>query len=334
MRFPNSVAQIGWNNPDSLYLSAHVRGDHDYVIRGNLAVFDFVSLNIYSGMLGYTPISEMRNTGGVTSEEIETDEAGNFELTLSAKPQPGNWLRLEPDANQLVIRRLQADWEETEEGDWVILNLTTLGQGSPRPTPERIEAQLRESVRRVRGVRSTLTMAHRMLFQLQLDPNEVPIPARSDKALPMSDPFQATVRAQFRLEEDEALLITVPRVPCRFTNIQLANPWMEAGDYASHQSSLNHRQAHTDEDGKIRYVVSRRDPGVPNWLDTAGYAEGSLFARWTHCDPYPEELTSAVVSLSELRTQLPASTPMVTAEQRAETIARRQAAFSRRMAGG
>ncbi len=40
VRFPNSVARIGWDNPDNPYLSAAVRGDHSYRIRGNIANFD------------------------------------------------------------------------------------------------------------------------------------------------------------------------------------------------------------------------------------------------------------------------------------------------------
>lgn len=333
-RFPNSVAQIGWNNPDNPYLSFMVRGDHDYLLRGNVAFFDLVTINVYSGMLGYTPMSEMRTIGGVISDDLDTDEEGNFELRLGPDPRQGNWLKLEPDSRQVVIRRLKSDWGETEEGDWEVLNLVTLGQGSPRPEPEEVRAMLQESVRRVRGVRSILTMAHRALFQLQLDPNEVPVPAKGDPALPMGDPFQATTRAWFQLEDDEVLLITVADLPCRFRNLQLANPWMEAGDYASHQSSLNHRQAEVDPDGMVRFVVSRRDPGVPNWLDTAGYTEGSLFGRWTHCDEYPKDITAAVVPFDEVRAHLPPTTPTVTPQQRAETIARRQAAISRWMAGG
>ncbi len=42
-------------------------------------------------------------------------------------------------------------------------------------------------------------------------------------------PNQATSRAWYEVENDEALVITVPDVPCHFRNIQLANPWMEAG---------------------------------------------------------------------------------------------------------
>jgi len=183
-------------------------------------------------------------------------------------------------------------------------------------------------------VRSILTIAHRLLFQVQLSPNEVPVPKKGNPALPMSDPFQATTRAWYELAEDETLLITVPDVPCRFRNMQLANPWMEAGDYASHQRSLNHRQFRVDADGMVRFVVSHHDPGVPNWLDTAGYPEGSLFGRWTLCDEYPQSLTATVVPFDEVRTHLPAATPTVTPEQRAETIAKRQSAISRWLAGG
>ncbi|MCP5071125.1 MAG: DUF1214 domain-containing protein [bacterium] len=333
-RFPNSVAQIGWNNPDNPYLSFFVRGDHEYVLRGNIAHFDLLTITVYSGMLGYTPMKEMRTVSGITSDDIDADEAGDFELYVSSEPREGNWLELEPDAKQVVIRRLKSDWAHLEEGEWEVLNLTTLGQGSPRPRPQDVQRALRESVARVRGVRSILTMAHRLLFQMKLSPNEVPVPAIGDPALPMSDPFQATSRAWYELEGDEALVITVPDVSCRFRNIQLANPWMEAGDYASHQNSLNHRQFEVDPDGMVRFVISARDPGVPNWLDTAGYPQGSLFGRWTYCDQYPETLTAVVVPFDRIRANLPPTTPTISREERSETITERQRAISRWLAGG
>jgi len=334
VRFPNSVARIGWDNPDNPYLSAPVRGDHSYRIRGNVANFDLVTFNVYSGMLGYTPMADMRTISSIASEDLEVDENGDFELILSAQKQPGNWLALASDADNVVIRRLVSNWQQSDEGSWEILNLTTLGTSAPLATPEEIAAQLTESVKMVRGVREVLTLAHRFLFQLKLEPNEVDVPAVGDPALPMSDPFQATTRAYFKLAEDEALLIEVPEVACKFTNIQLANPWMESLDYASRQSSLNNHTAHVNADGIIRYVISQQDPGVANWLDTAGYPEGSLFARWTYCDSYPSELSASVVKLSDLGALLPSDTPPVNADQRAQVIAARQSAISRRYGGG
>jgi len=334
VRFPNSVARIGWDNPDNPYLSSVLRGDHSYRIRGNIKNFDLVTFNVYSGMLGYTAMADMRTISGITSDELAVEDDGSFELILSEQPQPGNWLKLESDADNVVIRRLVSNWQESDEGDWEIVNLNTLGTSPSRPTPDEVVAQLQESLKMVRGVREILTVAHRILFQLKFSPNEVPVPQLGDPSLPMSDPAQATSRAYFKLAGGEALLITVPEMDCRFANIQLANPWMESLDYANRQSSLNNHSRKVDADGKIRYVISATDPGVPNWLDTAGYSEGSLFARWTYCKQYPTELDARLVKLSTLRAVLPVSTPLVSTTEREQVIEMRQSAISRRYAGG
>ena len=334
MRFPNAVARVGWDNPDNPYLSFPVRGDHAYRLRGNVNSFDLITINVYSGLLGHTPISDIRHVSGLVSDDLIVDESGDFVLTLSAEPAEGNWLALEPDAYFVIIRRLVSDWEKTDEGLWEVLNVTTLGQGAPRPAPTTIARQLEDAAAQVRNLRELLTIAHRITFQLTLSPNEVSEPALTDPNIPMADPFQAASRGYFRLAEDEALLIEAPVANCRYTNIQLANPWMESLDYASHQSSLNHATTHTDEDGRVRYVISRQDPGVQNWLDTAGLLEGSFLARWTYCDNFPAGISSRVIKLADLDEHVPAETPRVDPEERARTIAARQAAISRRYAGG
>ena len=333
-RFPNTVARIGWDNPDNPYLAFPVRGDHSYRLRGNTTNFDLVTINVYSGMIGHTPVSDIRTVASLASDDLDIDEDGDFVLTLSAEAAEGDWLKLEPDAYIVVIRRLVSDWEKTDEGLWEILNLTTLGNGSPRPTPESVARKLDDAVTQTRSLRELLTIAHRLTFQLALSPNEVSQPAVSDPNLPMADPFQAASRGYFRLEEGEALLVEAPVPDCRYTNIQLANPWMESLDYASHQSSLNHRTAHVNADGRVRYVISPRDPGVQNWLDTAGWTEGSLCARWTYCTEYPTEVSARLIKLDELDRHLPADTPRVEPAERMRTVAARQAAISRRYAGG
>ena len=334
MRFPNAVARVGWDNPDNPYLSFPVRGDHVYRLRGNVDSFDLVTINVYSGLLGHTPISDIRHVSGMVSDDLIVDGNGDFVLTLSAEPVDGNWLALEPDAYFVIVRRLVSDWEQTDEGLWEVLNLTTLGQGAPRPAPATVTRQLVDAAAQVRNLRELLTIAHRITFQLTLSPNEISEPGATDPNIPMADPFQAASRGYFRLAENEALLIEAPVAACRYTNIQLANPWMESLDYASHQSSLNHATTLADADGRVRYVISRRDPGVQNWLDTAGLHEGSFLARWTYCDEYPSDISSRVIGLDDLDDHVPADTPRVTSEERARVIAARQAAISRRYAGG
>ena len=198
MRFPNAVARIGWDNPDNPYLAFPVRGDHMYRLRGNVNSFDLVTINVYSGLLGHTPITDIRNVSGIASEDLNVDENGDFVLTLSAEPADGNWLALEADAYYVIVRRLVSDWEQTDEGLWEVLNLTTLGQGAPRPSPTTIAGQLDDAAAQVRNVRELLTVAHRITFQLALRPNEISEPAVTDPNIPMADPFQAASRAFFQ----------------------------------------------------------------------------------------------------------------------------------------
>ena len=82
-------------------------------------------------------------------------------------------------------------------------------------------------------------------------------------------------------------------------------------------------QARLDGDGRFRAVIALDDPGVPNWLDPAGRNEGSLMLRWTGASSGPEP-TLRIVPAAELRSHLPADTPLVTPEQRDEMIRNRR----------
>jgi hypothetical protein len=84
-----------------------------------------------------------------------------------------------------------------------------------------------------------------------------------------------------------------------------------------------------DDDGVFRAVVAHRDPGVANWIDTAGHTEGPMILRCVRTESAPVP-TTRVVRFDELDTVLPSSTQRVTPEQRAGTIADRRAAVARR----
>jgi len=79
----------------------------------------------------------------------------------------------------------------------------------------------------------------------------------------------------------------------------------------------------------MRIVVSAQDPGVPNWLDTAGYASGAIQGRWTDCDATPVPSVRKV-ALADIRQQLPADTPTVTPAQREKTVRDRRAKLQQR----
>ena len=99
--------------------------------------------------------------------------------------------------------------------------------------------------------------------------------------------------------------------------------WYNPGDYANRQTSLNQHQAHVGSDGKIRFVASAKDPGVPNWLDTEGRGDGLIVFRYIKPeDPQLPEVS--VVPEADVMSLFPDDTPRVSAEERRATISKRQ----------
>lgn len=73
-----------------------------YAISGALPAARFWTLNAYTkdGQIA----SNIAERYGLTSTEIVRDEAGNFEINISATIQPGNWLPVAPLPFQLILR--------------------------------------------------------------------------------------------------------------------------------------------------------------------------------------------------------------------------------------
>jgi hypothetical protein len=134
----------------------------------------------------------------------------------------------------------------------------------------------------------------------------------------------------YELKPDEALIVET-KVPqgCTYWSIILTNDLYETTDWYNNQSSLNDSQARVDADGVVRYVVSARDPGVPNWLDTAGYASGAVQGRWAECSVNPIP-TVRKVNFSQVRKLLPSDTPSVSPQERESQIRDRRSQLQQR----
>src|SRR3546814_13928616 len=87
----------------------------------------------------------------------------------------------------------------------------------------------------------------------------------------------------------------------------------------NNQSSLNDVQAVVDSDGVFRAVISARDPGVHNWLDTSGYPRGAIQGRWVATDDKPTP-TIRKVQVDEVPSELPQDTRRVTPAQRVRMV--------------
>ena len=87
---------------------------------------------------------------------------------------------------------------------------------------------------------------------------------------------------------------------CVFANLVLWNPHMQTLDYRSRPSSLNSAQMDLGADGSFRIVISERDPGVPNWIDTGGHRRGTMFWRFLLPESDPATPVCRVVPVTEI----------------------------------
>lgn len=135
----------------------------------------------------------------------------------------------------------------------------------------------------------------------------------------------------YDLADDEAL-ITEVKVPAkyRYWSIILTNALYETTDWYNNQASLNDKQGVMDSDGVFRTVISARDPGVHNWLDTSGYSSGAVQGRWFEASEKPMP-SMKKVKLADVDRHLPADTKRVTLAERAIALRNRRLAAQMRI---
>ncbi|MGH3561288.1 MAG: hypothetical protein ACRDTN_05655, partial [Mycobacterium sp.] len=81
-----------------------------------------------------------------------------------------------------------------------------------------------------------------------------------------------------------------------------------------------------DPDGFTYYVISSQDPGVANWLNDNGAADGGIWLRLQGLQTVPNgsvPVQTEVVNVADVKQDLPADTPIVTAAERAADVQQR-----------
>ncbi len=302
----------GLFNPDNLYSNALLEPGGSYRISGRRGTHLQLLLQVLDGY----PLLVL----GQSRLVIDTDDLGiapgeDFEITLGGEQRAGHWFPLAPDARALIVRQTFGEWEHETSTELRIERL----DAAPFAEPTSRFARAAEYLDRM-----TELWTGSFMLRLKLVPtNALRTPSATRDGL--VGQFSALTR--FALAPDEALLITAPRSAAKYLGVQVGDPWLTTPDLVRHQVSLNHAQARTDADGRIRYVVAASDPGVPNWLDTAGNREGYVFLRWQGlAAPLGEAdaATAELVKLSELRAKLPPDTPRVDAAARAQQLTARR----------
>lgn len=315
-------------NPDDIYLYCPIRDDLSYRISGNRGSVYMITFNTQSALPGLP--GEVDHTGeryaDIDDADLQLDANGNFEILVSAaRPDgfAGTWLPIKPGASVLMTRYRSYDWINEVDP---VMSVECLDPVTPkkRLTPDEITARINQmAAMPVAAMRLFYAMQNQVKANVGLNVFE---PSRYGGALSR----QIYIPAVYDFESDEALIVEteLPEMR-RYWNFQLNDPYFNAVEYVYRLSSTNGHFARISSDGRFRGVIALEDPGVPNWLDPAGFRQGTIYGRWYDCDSHPLP-TLTRVKLAELRNHLPPDTPVVTPEERAEELRQRVRACQRR----
>ena len=253
--------KMGLDNPDTMYFGTRVQPGREYVVTGRRGTTTDVSFQLLGGE--YTDEVVPDSETAFDDRKLDIAADGTFE-----------W-RFTPEApSQLVIREVYNDWS-AQRGTFAIARTDTAGTAPPPLTRELIEKRYAVAGKQlVQRVKTWLQFPQ--WFYNDSEPNTMVAPRLTPGGLAT----QYSSAGQFDLTPDQALVITLPVTDAPYLGFQLGSLWYISLDYINHQTSLNGTQAQADPDDKIRIVVSERNPGVTNWVETLGHRKGFLQFRW------------------------------------------------------
>ena len=316
--------KIGGDNPQGLYLAAPINPSDTFVIRGTRG-----SARWFSAVIMREPGARAAGELPIGAElylpDLAVDDDDTFEIVVAPEKQPGNWLPSDPWADYVLVRQFFPTPDDVRTMDLTIENVTV---GDPVPEPLGLPDMVQALTDAAKGYRATVPHLHSELVAKASSKNTF----ATDIGDPTSQggvPGGNAVTGRWALEPDEALLIRVtPPVPCAYWDVQVGNGWYETFDYRHHVSGITCEGAHLAADGSVTLVLSDRDPGTVNWLETAHHREGHIAIRWQLTNgllPLPE---TSVVAVDEVQTLT--GLPAASAADRAATRASLRNSFDGR----
>jgi hypothetical protein len=314
-------------NPDFLYRYVFVDGARSYRIRGRRGSTHFLEAQAISGFWGDPQLRLLRT---YDFDQFERAADGGFEIHVGPQPVPDcpNWIATDPSNsnNTLIVREAFYNWESERRSE---LGIDAADFDPPAALGEaELSARLGAASRMIEFCFKTFSghLTEAVLDKVGTNRFLLVDTSKDEHA---SNPSAGYVPAVYELAPDQALIVEVAPPKARYWNIHLGDVWWQVTDYTNRQSSLNGRQAKRDADGKFRIVISARDPGIANWLDTGGIGRGIALLRWYFSDAYPTP-TTRLVPFKRVLSELPPQTETIEPDARLGALAaRRHAVLAR-----
>lgn len=313
-------------NPDFIYSRTILNPKRTYRIFGRAGDASMLVFQKQSILFG----SGMTRLGDHLLQDFRLEPDGSFEIFASPTKQAKNWMPLDAShrRNIISVRRAFGDFK-ADIGEINIVPVDDQQAGDVLTLAE-YATRVNEAVELMDFTTKRITLA--LVPNALQHAGGVNLPwIQSGKE---SQAIGGAAYANygfvaFQLAEDEALYCDCSLPKSLYWGAQLNDAWGQTLDYTYHQSSLGMKEAQVDKDGRLRYVISAKDPGIRNWLDTCGNRNGLLIQRWYGTDAAPEMQTRKI-KLSEVPKLFPDPASHITQAKRTTVLRQRAVDVLRR----
>jgi len=336
--FTHPLMKLGGDVSDFTYRQVWISGEHTYRITGMRGTARWFNVTVQGPKpdkipgTDFAPLHEPFGDipeANILGHQIKADADGNFELYIGGEERSENWLPTTPGSRKLFIREAYDAWDETP----TTLSIERVGMDSPRPmpSPARMAEAFDWAGRFVTGFMNDWPEHSWATSGGVVDPdnpNEFP----ADKSANTADDAKRGRMAAnliWSLKPDEALIVEMDNHD-GFWLFGMNAFFVESMDYLYRSTSFAPARTMVDSDDVVRFVIAHDDPGVHNWLDKADNRTGIVQMRVKSGPQVPDPMTK-VVPISVVRDHLPADTPTVSAEERAEALRQRAEATQMRI---
>jgi hypothetical protein len=298
------IRDIGAYNPDAEYDQALIDGRYDYKLTGNLGGVPYVSITVNGsgGARGSRALAYLDDAA--IRKHAAADGRFTLWLTEEKPSEPGAWIRLPDDANGVVIRQYVTDRDRQPLASFAIEAV-----GDPLPDVERIsDGEMATRLARTAGYLLVSSTWHRTLLpEMRERPNQFFASSGTSIGASAANAESYYQMAYYEVEDNEVLVIDFEPPRTKFWNLTAASIWHESQRYLLDPVSLTSDEVARREDGTVRFVVSRGDPGHPNWIKTFGHDRGFLILRMVGVETHPLPAVRRVAAgeLRELESSLP-----------------------------
>lgn len=318
------------DNPDNIYRTVALDGGRNaYEISGHIDLANKpsqLSLDVLNGDLGpHSAQHQQRNANGMaknlallTDQTMTLADDGSFVVTFGGPGGGPDHVETPDGRYTVLIREALSDWNQRPAR----LSLRQTAGEPPAYDPAELRRRVLDNMPGY--IRYWGGFGRIWLGGLQ--PNSIGGPIAREGGWG----FVAGLR--FKLAPGEAILVTINPAGAAYTGFQINDLWMIGPDAVENQVCLNLGQTTPDADGGFTYLITPEDPGIANWLDTAGLSEGIALIRWQAVPPAvtKDDLVRdfRLVKLADVA-DLP-GVARVTPAQRQAQLAARTAAYASR----